>query len=350
MKREISLSEGHYILPLPLKKQIQKVSTAGERDASQREELILSTHDGDLSAEEKVERTERMSNQIKKQDNIRRVKIVSPENLKESLAEAESNTDVVAMPNNKENVLHRLKWVKKRMRKEEVFCKEYCEFMKKLFKAGHARKVPKERLSERAWYIPHHGVYHPAKKKLRVVFDCSAELDGVSLNSMLLQGPDFMNSMLGVLVRFRTGLIPVMADIEAMYYQVKIPEEHCRFFWWEGGDLNKEPVECEMCVHPFGAISSKNCVIFALHQNAFDNQRMFGDEAMKTLLQDFYVDDMLKADDNQDEIIKLLGNIIGMCGEGGCNITQFVCPNSDVLNTIPEEKRSKEHGPIQQEA
>ena len=264
-----------------------------------------------------------------------------------SLIEAESETDIVAMPNNKIKVLHRLKWVKKRMMKEEVFCNEYCQFMNKLFKAGYARKVPEKRLSERSWYIPHHGVYHPTKRKLRVVFDCSAELDGVSLNSMLLQGPDFMNSMLGVLVRFRIGLIPVTADIEAMYHQVKIPEEHCkflRFFWWEDGDLNKEPVECEMCVHPFGAISSKNCVIFALHQTAFDNLDAFGNEAMKTLLQDFYVDDMLKADDNQDKIISLLQNIIGMCGEGGFNITKFVCPNSDVLDTIPEGKRSKEHG------
>ena len=106
------------------------------------------------------------------------------------------------------------------MIKEEAFRTEYCEFMKELFDAGHARKVPRERLSERSWYIPHHGVYHPRKKKLRVVFDCSAEQDGVSLNSKLLQGPEFMSSMLGVLSRFILGTMPVMADIEAMYYQV----------------------------------------------------------------------------------------------------------------------------------
>ena len=83
------------------------------------------------------------------------------------------------------------------------------------------------------------------------------------------------------------GLIPVMADIEAMYYQVKVPVEHqkfLRFFWWEGGVLGSEPVEFEICVHPFGAVSSKNCVIFALHQTAFDNKEEFGNEAMNTLL------------------------------------------------------------------
>ena len=50
-----------------------------------------------------------------------------------------------------------------------------------------------------------------------------------------------------------------------------IPEDQykfLRFFWWVNGDVHSEPVECEMCVHPFGAISSKSCVIFALHQAA----------------------------------------------------------------------------------
>ena len=60
---------------------------------------------------------------------------------------------------------------------------------------------------ETLWYIPHHGVYHPKKPdKLRVVFDCSAEFQGHSLNRHLLQGPDLTNSLVGVLCRFREEL------------------------------------------------------------------------------------------------------------------------------------------------
>lgn len=32
------------------------------------------------------------------------------------------------------------------------------------------------------WYLPHHGVVHPQKGNLRVVFDCRAEFKGTSLN------------------------------------------------------------------------------------------------------------------------------------------------------------------------
>ena len=256
---------------------------------------------------------------------------------------APSGASYVSMPDNRGQVLHRLKYIKKKMIQNEKFKVDYCSFMRKILEAGYAKKVPKERLNVRAWYIPHHGVYHPTKGKFRVVLDCSAEKDGVSLNSVLIQGPDFSNSLLGILLNFRKGKIPVMADIESMYYQVLVPEEHrkfLRFFWWEDGDLNREPIEHEMCVHPFGAISSKSCVTFALHQTAFDNEHKFGKEAMEALLQEFYIDDMLKSLDEENDAVAKIKCITDMCKAGGFNLTKFVCTNAKVINSIPPEKRA----------
>ena len=67
-------------------------------------------------------------------------------------------------------------------------------------------------------------MYHPSKPgKIRVVFDCSAEFDERSLNRELLTGPDLTNQIVGVLTRFQQNSIAFMADIEAMYYQVMVP-------------------------------------------------------------------------------------------------------------------------------
>ncbi len=96
-----------------------------------------------------------------------------------------------------------------------------------------------------------------------------------------------------------------------------------------------------MCAHPFGAISSKNCVIFALHQTASDNKVEFGEDAMRTLLEDFYVDDMLKSADKEDEMIDLIRKTVGMCAAGGFNLTKFVCPQPTVLGSIPMERRAE---------
>lgn len=68
-------------------------------------------------------------------------------------------------------------------------------------------------------YLPHHPVMQPQKpEKVRVVFDCAAKFQNTSLNDQLLQGPDFTNSLVGVLLRFRQERVAVMADVEKMFY------------------------------------------------------------------------------------------------------------------------------------
>lgn len=51
---------------------------------------------------------------------------------------------------------------------------------------------------------------------------------------------DLANSLVGVLTRLRKEEVAIMADIEAMYYQVKVPEKDAdlmRFLWWPEGDI-----------------------------------------------------------------------------------------------------------------
>ena len=75
------------------------------------------------------------------------------------------------------------------------------------------------------------GVYHPKKPtQIRVVFDSSAEYEGVSLNGELLSGPDLMNSLLGVLFRFRMETTAVMCDIEQMFMSIQSIETSCISF------------------------------------------------------------------------------------------------------------------------
>ena len=103
--------------------------------------------------------------------------------------------------------------------------------------------------------MPHHGVFHPQKQgKIRVVFDVASLHDGVSLNNQLLHGPDLTNNLLS----FRQYPIALVADIEGMFNQVKVPPEDSdalRFLWWEDSDLEKL-LEFQMTTHIFGATDS----------------------------------------------------------------------------------------------
>ena len=104
-----------------------------------------------------------------------------------------------------------------------------------------------------------------------MIFDCSAKYRGTSLNDQLLQGPDLTNTQVRVLTRYREEPVAFMADVEAMFYQVRVQPDDCkylRFLWWQNGDLRKEPDEYQKLVRLFGGASPPSCANYALKKTA----------------------------------------------------------------------------------
>ncbi|XP_078364137.1 uncharacterized protein LOC144648470 [Oculina patagonica] len=130
----------------------------------------------------------------------------------------------VKMPNNRSQAVNRLNGLICTLRRKPQMEKDYFEFMQKILDKGHTSPIPLEDIkaksqSEKVWYLPHFGVYHPKKPtQIRVVFDSSTEYSDVSLNKELLPGPDLMNSLLGVLIRFRRETTAIMCDIQQMFH------------------------------------------------------------------------------------------------------------------------------------
>ncbi|KAK3716239.1 hypothetical protein QZH41_006214 [Actinostola sp. cb2023] len=260
----------------------------------------------------------------------------------------------VKLPNNREAALRRLNQLKRKLLAAK-YREDYIPFMNKVIESGYAERVPTSKEAEskvteivtetkdNVWYIPHHGVYHPKKpNKIRVVFDCAAEYQNESLNKHLLQGPDLTNNLTGVLYRFRQESFAFTCDIEAMFHQVKVIQEHrdlLRFLWWENGDTTKEPQEYRMTVHLFGATSPPGCANFALKSTAKDHEDEYGGAAADFLHNDFYVDDGLKSVPSVEEAIKLIKDIKGMCAKGGFNLHKFVSNSKEYTVSIPSVYR-----------
>ena len=212
---------------------------------------------------------------------------------------------------------------------------------------GFAEKVPKEEVSDetmRVWYISHHGVYHKKKSgKISVVFDCSAFYHGFSVNRQLLQGPDLTNNLTGVLCRFRMERIAFMCDIKAMFHQVKvnaIHRDYLRFLWWEDENFDSDPVEYQMTVHLFGAMSSPGCANFALKTTANQYESACGKEAADFVRKDFYVDYGLKSVASVKQAKSLISSTKSLCQKGGFHLHKFTSNNSEVLNSLPPEDRA----------
>jgi hypothetical protein len=175
------------------------------------------------------------------------------------------------------------------------------------------------------------------------VFDASATYLGFSLNDELLQGPDLANLMVGNMLRFRKEEIALMGDIEAMYYQVSIPESqrsYFRFYWWKDGNLDSEVEEYEMCRHVFGAVSSGSCANFALMKTADEGETEFGPEAAETIRRDFYVDDWLKSVADVATAKSLIDNTRKLCSSGAFRLTKFISNSREVIDSVPSESRA----------
>lgn len=165
------------------------------------------------------------------------------------------------------------------------------------------------------------------------------------MNDNLLQGPDLTNGLVDVLTRFLKENFAYMADIEKMFYQVKVNQAHqdfLRFLWSPDADTGKKPEEYRMTVHLFGAVSSPGCANCALKRAADDGEEQFGIGAAKTVTRGFYVDDILRSVETEGKAIELIDNVKGICAKGGFNLTKFVSKSREVMNSIPKAYRAKE--------
>ena len=256
--------------------------------------------------------------------------------------------DDPALPNNKPLAEHRLRLLKKKLLKDEELLRKYSMFMTDLFEKNYARKVPEHLLSRndgKVWYLPHHSVIHQTKPdKVRIVFDCAAKYRGVSLNDKVLQGPDLANKLLGVLTRFRQEPYALMADVEAMYHQVRVnlnDVDALRFLWFPNNDPGQESEVCQMLVHIFGGVWSPSCANFSLLQTAKDNAHQFDAEIAETVQRNFYVDDCLKCAKSEEHAVKLVDQLSKMLACGGFHLTKWVSNSRKVLHSIPVSKQAK---------
>eukprot|EP00057_Strongylocentrotus_purpuratus_P005721 XP_003731624.1 PREDICTED: uncharacterized protein LOC100894126 [Strongylocentrotus purpuratus] len=251
------------------------------------------------------------------------------------------------LQNNRWLAERRLQSLGRRLSQSDGLLQKYTDGMADLLKKGYAEEVNElDSKKECEWYLPHHPVFHPQKPgKVRIVFDCASAWKGLSLNDVVNQGPDLTNKLIGVLLRFRTAPVALMADIEAMFHQVRVPapdRDVLRFLWWPTGDLKEDPCVYRMCVHLFGGTWSPSCCSYALRRTAEDNKGEFSPEAVKAVTRNFYVDDCLISTKDEEDAIRLAQELKGLLEKGGFNLIKWTSNNRKVVEAIPVEDRSKQ--------
>ncbi|XP_073986124.1 uncharacterized protein [Rhodnius prolixus] len=159
-------------------------------------------------------------------------------------------------------------------------------------------------------YLPHHMILKEtsATTKVRPVFDASAkDKNGVSLNECLERGPNMIELIPQIVIKFRKYAIAVIADIEKAFLQMSLYEkdrDFMRFLWW------KRQAEGEIqiyrhCRVVFG-VSSSPFLLAATIAHHFEQAPPHLRETAGKLKESLYVDNCLTSVENTSDLTKFV--------------------------------------------
>ncbi|XP_015116579.1 uncharacterized protein LOC107040831 [Diachasma alloeum] len=183
---------------------------------------------------------------------------------------------------------------------------DYQEVFDNWLEGGIIEKVPNHELAKDGYYLPHRPVIKEnSTTRIRPVFDASAKTKlGPPLNDCLGTGPNLIELIPHLLMRFRERRIGVIAAIRKAFLQISIKAEdrdNLRFLWKESPEQSEYQVFRHRRV-VFG-ISSSLFVLGAtldLHlDTGIVNQDSERDgELLRQLKQSFYVDNCITSVDS----------------------------------------------------
>ena len=250
----------------------------------------------------------------------------------------------VSMPDNYAMACNRLVSLERSLKKNPDKAADYNEVLEGYIEQGYARKLTSQESKvkeSKRWILPHHAVSHPQKPKPRVVFDAAAQSQGTSLNSRLLKGPDLLQSLHGVLLRFRQDRYALVADIYQMFHQIRVrPEDQPALsFLWRGLEA-RTPDLFQMMVVIFGARCSPSIANYVLRRTlAEENQDGQLEEGSPTLSSSFYVDDFLRSEETTAAALKTMEQLKSVLLRGGFRLTKWRSNYPELLEHLPEEDR-----------
>ncbi|XP_075225287.1 uncharacterized protein LOC142326586 [Lycorma delicatula] len=198
------------------------------------------------------------------------------------------------------------------------------QFLREYEDLGHMQEVPIENSEpSNSYYIPNHPVIKEdsSTTEVRVVFDASCKTSsGISLNDISMVGPTVQSKLISIIIKFRTHIFAMTADIEKMYRQIQIhpSQQNLQFIVWREHP-NGKIKSYKLSIVTYDTASAPFLATKTLNQLAIDEKQTFP-EASKIMLEDFYVDDLMTGANSLVEAKQLQKDIINLAARGGFHL------------------------------
>ncbi len=185
--------------------------------------------------------------------------------------------------------------------------------------------------------LPHFPVVKDSESTpVRPVMDCST-----ALNRHLLAGPNLLNEVGDVLLRFRSGLYSYCGDVRQMFLRIKLlPEDrpfHC-FLWRANSSLPMRVYQFQ--VHVFGNAGSPFLAVFVVREHA-KKFLVSHPTAADTLIHSTLIDDVLDSADSKEEACTALKQIKDILRQAGMRLAKAHSNAAEVLSALEPAEIAK---------
>ncbi|XP_062541849.1 uncharacterized protein LOC134209841 [Armigeres subalbatus] len=250
--------------------------------------------------------------------------------------------DEQRFPDSYPMAISRLKALERKLERDPELGSKVHQLIAEYLIKGYAHKATVDELADMAkgnvWYIPLNVVINPQKlAKIRLVWDTRAPVNGISLNSELLTGPDQLVPLQTVISKFRERRVAFGGDIQEIYHQFRIRRAGRKFqsFLFRR-DPGSSPETYVMDVGTFGAKCSPCSAQFIKNLNAAQFEQQFP-EASAAIINKHYVDDYYDSVDTVDEAIKIATDVKLIHSRRGFHIRNWVSNTPNFLEAMGEQ-------------
>lgn len=238
--------------------------------------------------------------------------------------------DPSCLPNNRSGVEATFLRTEKRLRKEPEWLAAYTAQVHEMVERGAAKRLTEKMIDDwrgPVWYVSHLVAPNPhsVTTLVRLVWNSSQQFKGVSMNDLLLKGPDVLNPIRAVLLRFRRGVHAALGDIKKMYNSVWLEEREMhlhRFLWRDRQDEEIEEyaiMRVNIGDRPPGCIAQ-----LAMRETARLPKFAHLEEARRILEEDSYVDDILTSHNDANRLNKVSKETEEILEAGGFSLKPWV--------------------------
>ncbi|XP_062704660.1 uncharacterized protein LOC134286963 [Aedes albopictus] len=250
--------------------------------------------------------------------------------------------DEVRFPNSYGMAYKRMCSLERRLNEDSTLYERVRQQVRDYELKKYAHKATHHELSttgaDQCWYLPL-GIVINAKKpnKLRMIWDAAAKVDGVSLNSALLKGPDYLTSLPAVIGKFRLYQFALTGDIREMFHRFFIRQQDRQFQRFLFRDHpQEEPITYVMDVAIFGAACSPSSAQYIKNLNAKDFEANYP-RAAEAIVNRHYVDDYLDSFGTAEEAVKIGRQVKAIHAEGGFEIRNFLSNETAIAAQVGDE-------------